>query len=78
MNECFQSCKTILPYGALLTTVFEAFDILITDDDEVMNLRPTDTYNHASLRCMGYIFTDKLWRHMFEIDEKEYGSEGGS
>ena len=49
----------------------------MSDNDEVIKLRPNNTYNYASLGHMGYIFIDGLWRHMSEVDEEECGSEGG-
>ena len=70
MNKSYLTSKICLPYGAVLTTIFEAFDVPITDDDEVIKLRPIDTYNHASLRCMGYMFTGEVWRRMSDVSEE--------
>ena len=50
MNECFQSAKSCLSCEAIMTAIFEAFDIPISDDDEIIKLKPIDIYNHSSLR----------------------------
>ncbi|KAG1355315.1 hypothetical protein COCNU_07G014270 [Cocos nucifera] len=47
----------------------------MTDDDEVIKLRSTDIYNHAYLRCMGYIFKHGVWRRMSEVPEEKCDSE---
>ena len=61
-----------------MTTIFEAFDICIIGNDEILKLKSTDTYNHASLRHIGYVFSNGLQRRMSEVDEeKEFGGEGG-
>ena len=77
MNECFQSSKTILPYGAVLTTIFEAFDVHIMVDDEVVKVKRSDIYNYASLRHMGYTFYDGVWMRMSTVDEEEHDGKGG-
>ena len=58
MIECLEKFQTYLPYGAVLTVIFEAFDVRITNDDEVVEVRPTNTYDKSSLRRTGYIFFD--------------------
>ena len=49
MIECLEKSKTYLSYGVVLTAIFEVFDVPITDDDEVVEIRPTDTYDKSSL-----------------------------
>lgn len=74
MNECFQSSKSYLPYGVVITAIFEAFNISIIDDDEIIKLRPTDIYNYLSLWQMGYIFTNRVWRCIGDMHEEKSDS----
>ena len=50
MTVCCERKTCILPYGCIMTKVFEAFDIEFTLDDEVDEPSPYDTYNDMSMR----------------------------
>ena len=68
--------KSYLSYRAIMTAIFETSDVSITDDDEVIKLRPIDTYNHSSIKRMRYTFTDGVWKCNAEVHE-ENDSEVG-
>ena len=45
-----------------MTCIFEVFNIPISNDDEIVKLKSTDMYNHLSLRRMGYICSNRIWK----------------
>ena len=49
MASCCESKTRILPYGRIMTKVFNAFGIEFTLDDEVDEPSPYDTYNDMSM-----------------------------
>lgn len=59
MRDCTKR-KGVLPYGMLLTAIFEFFGVPLDDETDVVAPKPTDVYSEATLRRMG-----------FELDEEE-------
>lgn len=59
MHDCTKR-KGVLPYGMLLTAIFEFFGVPLDDKTNVVAPKPTDVYSEATLRRIG-----------FELDEEE-------
>ena len=54
MVACCESKTHILPYGCIMTKVFNSFGIEFTLDDEVDEPSPYDTYNDMSMGRMKF------------------------
>lgn len=74
----FKRRNSHLPYGMLLTKVFNACNVDISPEEEFETLKPGEVYNLASLSRRGFVRTDAGWRlkkGTTSPDEEEEGLE---
>lgn len=76
MNGYFQSPKSYLPYGAIMTGTFKAFNVPIIDDDKIIKLRSIDIdLQSLNYEVYGYTFNDEVRGHMANGHDKENDNE---
>ena len=67
MQEASQREKSAVPYGMLLTLVFQDFEVNL-EGESIQKLQHYDTYNLKSMKKMKFKKIESQW---FKLDEEE-------
>ena len=61
MTKVLASSTSILPYGMLLTTVFQCFGVNLDSESDVRMSKPSDNINNACITPLGYEHDGRRW-----------------
>ncbi|GAV84753.1 hypothetical protein CFOL_v3_28195 [Cephalotus follicularis] len=68
MVRAFSQKKSVLPFGSILTKVFQHFHIRL-EGDIATKLKKGDTYNKSTLNRMGWKKREGIWTYCPKVDQ---------
>ncbi|GAV91898.1 hypothetical protein CFOL_v3_35283 [Cephalotus follicularis] len=68
MVRAFSQKKSVLPFGSILTKVFQHFHIRL-EGEVATKLKKEDTYNKSTLNRMGWKKHEGIWTYFPKIDQ---------
>ena len=61
MSKVLTSSRSILPYGMLLTTIFQSFGVDLDSDVDIRMSKSSDYIDNACIARLGYEFDGRHW-----------------
>ncbi|GAV91928.1 hypothetical protein CFOL_v3_35313 [Cephalotus follicularis] len=68
MVRAFSQKKSVLPFGSILTKVFQHFHIRL-EGEVATKLKKEDTYNKSTLNRMGWKKQQGIWTYLPKVDQ---------
>ncbi|GAV88175.1 hypothetical protein CFOL_v3_31598 [Cephalotus follicularis] len=68
MVRAFSQKKSVLPFGSILTKVFQHFHIRL-EGEVAAKLKKEDTYNKSTLNRMGWKKQEGIWTYCPKVDQ---------
>ena len=73
--KVFTSSRSIFPYGLLLTTIFQHFEVDLDSESDVRMSKPSDYVDNACITRLGYEHNGCKWHapaavHLESTDEE--------
>ncbi|GAV91568.1 hypothetical protein CFOL_v3_34961 [Cephalotus follicularis] len=68
MVRAFSQKKSVLPFGSILTKVFQHFHIRL-EGENATKLKKEDTYNKSTLNRMGWKKQEGIWTYCPKVDQ---------
>ncbi|GAV92331.1 hypothetical protein CFOL_v3_35711 [Cephalotus follicularis] len=68
MVRAFSQKKSVLPFGSILTKVFQHFHIRL-EVEVATKLKKEDTYNKSTLNRMGWKKQEGIWTYLPKVDQ---------
>ncbi|GAV92095.1 hypothetical protein CFOL_v3_35477 [Cephalotus follicularis] len=68
MVRAFSQKKSVLPFGSILTKVFQHFHIRL-EGEVATKLKKEDTYNKSTLNRMGWKKQEGIWKYCPKVDQ---------
>ena len=61
MAKVLTSSRSILPYGMLLTTIFQFFRVDLDNEVDIRMSKPSNNIDNACITSLGYEFNGRRW-----------------
>ena len=61
MAKVLTSSRSILPYGMLLTTIFQFFGIALDNESDIKMSKPSDNIDNVCITQLGYEYNGRRW-----------------